>query len=89
MTRDFGTGMFVTFALGLGVGAVAALLLAPKAGRDLRDDIAEGAADRLNQARRTARKIGKQAQTIVDETANQINDAVAAGEIAYNNAKNA
>jgi gas vesicle protein len=89
MTRDFGTGMFVTFALGLGVGAVAALLLAPKAGRDLRDDIAEGAADRLNQARRTARKIGKQAQTIVDETADQINDAVGAGEIAYNNAKNA
>ena len=89
MTRDFGTEMFVTFALGLGVGAVAALLLAPKAGRDLRDDIAEGAADRLNQARRTARKIGKQAQTIVDETADQINDAVAAGEIAYNNAKNA
>lgn len=89
MTRYFRTEMFVTFALGLGVGAVTALLLAPKAGRDLRDDIAEGAADRLNQAGRTARKIGKQAQTIVDETSVQINDAVAAGEIAYNTAKNA
>ena len=33
MKRDFGPGMFVTFALGLGVGAVAALLLAPKEGQ--------------------------------------------------------
>ena len=89
MKRDFGPGMFVTFALGLGVGAVTALLLAPKAGRDLRDEITEGATDRVNQARRTGRKIGKQAQTIVDETADQINDAVAAGELAYNQAKNA
>jgi|HubBroStandDraft_6_1064221.scaffolds.fasta_scaffold430630_1 gas vesicle protein len=89
MKRDFGPGMFVTFALGLGVGAVAALLLAPKEGQALRDEMAKGAIDRMNQARTTARKIGKQAQTIVDETADEINGAVAAGEIAYNHAKNA
>ena len=81
--------MFVTFTLGVGVGAVAALLLAPKAGRDLRNEIADGATDGVNQARRTAKKIGKQAQKIVDETADQINDAVAAGGVAYNHERNA
>ena len=87
--QKFRPRMFVTFTLGVGVGAVAALLLAPKAGRDLRNEIADGATDGVNQARRTARKIGKQAQKIVDETADQINDAVAAGGVAYNHERNA
>jgi len=87
--QKFRPRMFVTFTLGVGVGAVAALLLAPKAGRDLRNEIADGATDGVNQARRTAKKIGKQAQKIVDETADQINDAVAAGGVAYNHERNA
>jgi gas vesicle protein len=89
MMQKFRPRMFVTFTLGVGVGAVAALLLAPKAGRDLRNEIADGATDGVNQARRTAKKIGKQAQKIVDETADQINDAVAAGGVAYNHERNA
>jgi gas vesicle protein len=87
--QKFRPRMFVTFTLGVGVGAVAALLLAPKAGRDLRNEIADGATDGVNQARRTAKKIGKQAQKIVDETADQINDAVAAGGVAYDHERNA
>jgi gas vesicle protein len=87
--QRFRPGMFVTFTLGVGVGAVAALLLAPKAGRDLRNEIADGATDGVNQARRTAKKIGNQAQKVVDETADQINEAVAAGGAAYNHERNA
>jgi gas vesicle protein len=89
MKDNRGAGRFVTFAVGLGVGTVAALLFAPKAGEDLRDEIAEGATDRMNQARSAVRKIGKRTQAFVDQANNQINDAVEAGESAYNNAKKA
>jgi gas vesicle protein len=69
----------VTFVLGLGAGAVTALLLAPKAGEELRGDIADG----VNQARNTVKKIGRRAQSIVDDANDRLQDAVEAGENAY------
>jgi len=87
MARFDGSTSVVTFLLGLGVGAVTALLLAPKAGDELRGDIADGVNDRVNQARNTVnsavKKIGKRAQSIVDDANDRIQDAVEAGENAY------
>jgi len=87
MARFDGSTSVVTFLLGLGVGAVTALLLAPKAGYELRGDIADGVNDRVNQARNTVnsavKKIGKRAQSIVDDANDRIQDAVEAGENAY------
>jgi gas vesicle protein len=87
MRRTIGPGIFVSFAIGLGVGTVAGLLFAPKPGELLREEIARGAAARLDQVRSTNRKIGKRAQTLVDRANSEINDAVEAGEKAYSNAK--
>ena len=83
MARFDGPTSVVTFLFGLGVGAVAALLLAPKAGDELRGDIADGVNDRVNQARNTVKKIGKRAQSVVDNANDRLQDAVEAGENAY------
>jgi len=83
MARFDGPTSVVTFLFGLGVGAVAALLLAPKAGDELRGDIADGVNDRVNQARNTVKKIGKRAQSVVDDANDRLQDAVEAGENAY------
>jgi gas vesicle protein len=83
MAKFDGPTSIVTFVLGLGVGAVAALLLAPKAGDELRGDIADGVNDRVNQARTGVKKIGKRAQSIVDDANDRLQDAVEAGENAY------
>ena len=53
MTKADAPGIILTFILGVGVGAIAALLLAPKAGEELRSDIAEGVSDGINQVRGT------------------------------------
>jgi gas vesicle protein len=89
MRRIIGTGIFVSFAIGLGVGAVAGLLFAPKSGEQLREEIANGAADGLEQVRSAGKKIGERAQALVDRASTEINDAVEAGENAYTNAKKA
>jgi gas vesicle protein len=87
MAKFDGSTSVVTFLLGLGVGALTALLFAPKAGDELRGDIADGVNDRVNQARNTVnstvKKISKHAQSVVDDANDRIQDAVEAGQNAY------
>jgi gas vesicle protein len=66
-----------------------ALLLAPKAGEELRDDIAEGVSDGVNQVRRAGRDLKRRAQRAVDLAKDQVQDAMDAGDRAYSHAKNA
>jgi gas vesicle protein len=89
MRRAIGPGVFVSFAIGLGVGAVAGLFFTSKSGEKLREEISQGAADGLDQVRSAGKKIGKRAQVLVDQASSEINDAVEAGENAYTNAKKA
>lgn len=89
MKQNIGSGIFVGFAIGLGVGAIAGLFFAPKSGEQLRDEIARQATDGLHQVRSAGKKIGKQAQTLMDQANNEINNAVDAGQNAYTDAKNA
>jgi gas vesicle protein len=88
MARFDGPTTAVSFLIGLGIGAVTALFLAPKAGDELRGDIADGVNDRVTQARNSVKKIGKRAQAFVDQANDQVQDAVDAGEKAYNAAAN-
>jgi gas vesicle protein len=84
MARFDGPTTAVTFLIGLGIGAATALLLAPKAGEELRGDIADGVNDRVAQARNSVKRIGRRAQALVDQANEHIQDAVDAGEQAYN-----
>jgi gas vesicle protein len=88
MSRNVESGIFISFAIGLGIGAIAALFFAPISGEKLREEIANGAADGLDQVRSAGRKIGKRTQALVDRASTEINDAMEAGENAYTNAKN-
>lgn len=76
-------------SLGAVIGAAAALLLAPKAGEELRDDIAEGLSDGVDGVRKASRDLKRRAQRIVDGAKDQVQDAIDAGDRAYSHAKNA
>jgi len=62
MAGNHRRGTILTFALGVGVGAAAALLFAPKAGEELRDDISDG----VDQVRSKGRHLKQKAQRFVD-----------------------
>jgi gas vesicle protein len=83
------SGTIFTFILGLGIGAVTALLLAPKAGEELRADIATGVSDGVNQVRSTGKDLNRRAQKIVTLAQDHVHDAAEAGQEAYSQAKKA
>lgn len=57
-----GTGdKLVYFLIGAGIGAITALLFAPKAGSELRSDIADATKKGLDYARDTGREVGERA----------------------------
>ena len=87
MARDHKAGTLLTFALGAAVGAVAALLLAPKAGEELRGDIAAGVSDGVNQVRGTGKDLKRRTQKTVALAQDHVQDAIEAGQQAYSQAK--
>jgi gas vesicle protein len=89
MIRGNVPGTILTFVAGLGIGAVAALLLAPKSGAELRDDIAERVSDRVDRVRGKVRHLKQRAQRVVDKATDQVQGAIEAGGTAYHQAKNA
>ena len=89
MTRSDAPGTIFTFVLGIAVGAVAALLLAPKSGEDLRADIAEGVSEGANQVRRTSKDLKQRTQKLVGLAKDHVQDAIEAGDEAYSQVKNA
>lgn len=64
------------FLLGGTVGAMIALLLAPKSGRELRDDIADATRKGVDRTRETATQLGARAGEYYDAAASK------AGELA-------
>ena len=89
MTRSDAPGTIFTFILGIAVGAVAALLLAPKSGEYLRADIAEGVSEGANQVRRTSKDLKQRTQKLVGLAKDHVQDAIEAGDEAYSQVKNA
>ena len=86
--RDNRSGSFLVGALvGTIAGAVGALLLAPKSGRELRKDIAEGAQQVSDKTVHTAHVIGEQTSKIAEQVSDQTSQLVdkaktAAGSVA-------
>jgi gas vesicle protein len=89
MIREHKVETILTFVLGAGVGAVTALLLAPKAGEELRDDIADGVSDGVNRVRSAGKDLKRRAQKIAALAQDHVQDAVETGQEAYSQAKKA
>jgi gas vesicle protein len=89
MTREIKVGRILSFVLGAAAGAVTALLLAPKSGAELRGEIADGVTDGVSQVRSSGRDLKHRAQKLVNSAKARVEDAVDAGQVAYDQAKNA
>jgi gas vesicle protein len=89
MTMDHKAGTILSFVLGAGVGAVAALILAPKTGEELRSDIVAGTRDGADQVRGVGKDLKRRVQQVVAQAHNHVQDAMEAGQDAYSQAKKA
>jgi gas vesicle protein len=89
MTRENKVGTILGFALGAVAGAVTALLLAPKSGAELRGEIVEGVNEGVYQVRSSGNDLMHRAQKLVNSAKARVEDAVDAGQVAYDQAKNA
>ncbi len=87
MFKDNKAGALLTFAIGVGVGAAAALLLAPKSGEELRGDIAGGFRDGVDQVRDAGKNLRGKAKKIVALVQDHVQDAIETGQDVYNIAK--
>lgn len=86
MSRDDISGTVLTFIAGIGVGALAALLFAPKAGEELRGDITDGFDDGLKQFRKTGKDLRRRAQKVVNMAKDEVAGAVDAASDAFSQA---
>ena len=89
MSQNHWSERFTTFAVGVGVGALLALLFAPASGEETRDYLGatlKGGMD--GGAVTTGKRWGRRAQSTMDEVKASVAGAVEAGEKAFRTAKN-
>src|ERR1700752_4623085 len=69
--RDYGDGVstrLTYFLVGAGIGAVLALLFAPKSGEELRNDIADATRKGIDRSKEAAQQLGAKASEVYDAT---------------------
>jgi gas vesicle protein len=89
MTQNKWSDKFTTFAVGVGIGALLALLFAPSSGEETRDYLTGTLKQGLDGAASTGKRWTRRAQIAVDDVKANVADAVGAGKKAYNTARDA
>jgi gas vesicle protein len=79
-----GSDKLVYFLIGAGIGAVTALLFAPKAGSELRADLADATKRGLDQARDTTRELNERANELYQTGVERASDLAARSREAVN-----
>ena len=94
MSEDNGTSMIGVFLAGLGIGAVIALLFAPRSGKETRDMILQKAEEGKDFVKTKGEEIRKQAEDAVEKGKDLVNKqkellsaALEAGKQAYQDEK--
>ncbi len=77
MAENSGGDKLVYFLIGAGIGAVTALLFAPKAGAELRADIADRTRRGIDQARETGIELGGRANELYQAGVERASDLAA------------
>jgi gas vesicle protein len=83
MSQSNWSTKFTTFAVGVGAGALLALLFAPSSGEETRDYITGTVKEGLNDVASTGKRWTRRAQERVENVKANVADAVEAGEKAY------
>ncbi len=87
MTARQWQGAATGVLIGLGVGVGLGILLAPKSGRDTRDQIASSVKDGLDEALAQGQSLTHRAQGKLDDARQRVKDAAEAAEQAYREAQ--
>ena len=76
------------FAIGLGVGAMVGLLVAPKSGEETRALLREKAQDGIGEAVAQGKRVARKAQRVAEDATGVVTEAIEAGQGAYKDARN-
>ena len=87
MSQNNWSDKFTAFALGIGVGALLALLFAPSSGEDTREYITGTVKQSLDGAAATGKRWTRRARETMDDVKASVAGAVDAGEKAYRTAR--
>ena len=79
MAEDNRINGLAWFVAGLGVGALVGILYAPKAGRETREDLINGAREGTEYLRNRTRQAAEQVSNLVDRGKEQVGDYVDRG----------
>lgn len=87
MSQNNWSEKFTAFAVGVGAGALLAVLFVPSSGEETREYISDTVKQGLDDAASTGRRWKRRAQATVDDVKANVADAVEAGEKAYRTAR--
>ena len=77
----------VAFVAGVGLGALAGILLAPKSGEETREQIADAVKDGYDSAVASGRQLARSANQTIDDLKEHAGDVVDAGQKAFRQAR--
>jgi gas vesicle protein len=89
MRHNKWSNKYTTFAVGIGVGAVLALLFAPSSGEETRDYISSSVKKGMDDVASTGKRWKRRAQETVDDVTASVTGAVEAGQEAYRSVRDA
>lgn len=89
MSHNKWSNKYTTFAVGIGVGALLALLFAPSSGEETRDLISSTVKKGVDDITSTGKRWTRRAQESMDDVKATVAGAVEAGKEAYRNVRDA
>jgi gas vesicle protein len=89
MSLNKWSNKYTVFAVGLGVGALLALLFAPSSGEETRDYISNSVKKGVDDVASTGKRLKRRALETVDDVKSDVASAVEAGQEAYRTARDA
>jgi len=75
------------FAIGVGVGAIVGMMLAPQSGEETRAYLRERAEDGIDEVKAQGKRVARRAQATLEDAKDFMNEAMDRGKAAYREAR--